>query len=200
MELACGLSADTPTALLGDPVRLRQVLTKLVNNAIKFTDQGEVMLYIELLEAVEEDAVWLRFEVSDTGIGNDLEAQMSVFESFTQADGSMSRKYGGTGLGLAITKQLVELMGGTIGIESKPGKGSTFWFNARFKLQSAEMAKQMRDPISWRVCEFSSSTITRPTGGSSSSKLLPGRCAREVLKFFPGPENAEPRHRHGRAL
>jgi two-component system sensor histidine kinase/response regulator len=143
LELACGLSADTPTALLGDPGRLRQVLTNLVNNAIKFTDQGEVMLYIELLEEVEEDAVWLRFEVSDTGIGIDPEAQARVFESFTQADGSMARKYGGTGLGLAITKQLVGLMGGTIGVESKPGKGSTFWFSARFQIQPAEMAQQM---------------------------------------------------------
>ena len=143
LELACGLSADTPTALLGDPVRLRQVLTNLVNNAIKFTDQGEVMLYIELSEEVEEGAVWLRFEISDTGIGIDPEAQGRVFESFTQADGSMGRKYGGTGLGLAITKQLVEMMGGTIGVESKPGKGSTFWFNARFQLQPAEMAQQM---------------------------------------------------------
>ena len=143
LELACGLSADTPTALLGDPGRLRQVLTNLVNNAIKFTDQGEVMLYIERLEEVEEDAVWLRFEVSDTGIGIDPEAQARVFESFTQADGSMARKYGGTGLGLSITKQLVGLMGGTIGVESKPGKGSTFWFNARFQIQPAEMAQQM---------------------------------------------------------
>ena len=143
LELACGMSADTPTALLGDPGRLRQVLTNLVNNAIKFTDQGEVMLYIERLEEVEEDAVWLRFEVSDTGIGIDPEAQARVFESFTQADGSMARKYGGTGLGLAITKQLVGLMGGTIGVESKPGKGSTFWFKARFQVQPAEMAEQM---------------------------------------------------------
>ncbi|OGP71350.1 MAG: hypothetical protein A2Z73_00615 [Deltaproteobacteria bacterium RBG_13_60_28] len=143
LELACGLSAETPTALLGDPGRLRQVLTNLLNNAIKFTDQGEVMVYIELLEEGEKEAVWLRFEVSDTGIGIAPEVQARIFESFTQADGSMARKYGGTGLGLAITQQLVELMGGTLSVESKPGKGSTFRFNARLQKQPAEMAQHL---------------------------------------------------------
>jgi len=143
LELACGLSAETPTALLGDAGRLRQVLTNLLNNAIKFTDQGEVMVYIDLLEEGEGEAVWLRFEVSDTGIGIAPEVQARIFESFTQADGSMARKYGGTGLGLAITQQLVGLMGGILSVESKPGKGSTFRFNACLQKQPAEMAQHL---------------------------------------------------------
>jgi two-component system sensor histidine kinase/response regulator len=143
LELACGLSAETPTALLGDAGRLRQVLANLLNNAIKFTDQGEVMVYIELLEEGEGGLVWLRFEVADTGIGIAPEVQARIFESFTQADGSMARKYGGTGLGLAITQQLVGLMGGALSVESEPGKGSTFRFNARLQKQPAEMAQRL---------------------------------------------------------
>ena len=125
LELACDLPANLPAAVSGDPMRLRQILANLLSNAIKFTERGEVVLRIRTLE---EDAasIHLRLSVHDTGIGIAPEAQGRIFEHFTQADGSTTRKYGGTGLGLAICKRLVELMHGSIRVESQPGKGSVF--------------------------------------------------------------------------
>jgi signal transduction histidine kinase/CheY-like chemotaxis protein len=134
LELLCDIAADAPDALRGDPTRLRQIVLNLIGNAVKFTSQGEVALRIEK-QAETEDEVTLHFAVSDTGIGIPLQKQQSIFEGFTQADNSMSRKFGGTGLGLAISSQLVEAMGGPIWVESKPGLGSSFHFNARFALQ-----------------------------------------------------------------
>jgi PAS domain S-box-containing protein len=136
LELACLIHDAVPTAMRGDPVRLRQILTNLLGNAIKFTDQGEIVVRVAPMEEVEETML-LRFEVRDTGIGIAPEHQTHIFASFAQADGSTSRKYGGTGLGLAIAKQLAEMMGGAIGIESAPGRGSTFWFTARLETSPA---------------------------------------------------------------
>jgi len=126
VELICQIESSVPDSVRGDRTRLRQALTNLVGNAIKFTERGEVVVRVSMVEEAEERTL-LRFEVRDTGIGIPQEVQQSIFDAFSQADGSTSREFGGTGLGLTISKQLVELMGGEIGVESEPGKGSLFW-------------------------------------------------------------------------
>ncbi|MGA2735172.1 MAG: response regulator [Syntrophobacteraceae bacterium] len=135
LELACQLDNDVPTALQGDPGRLRQILVNLVGNAIKFTERGEVLVRVTAL-GNEEDYARLCFEVCDTGIGIAPEVQEHIFDAFSQADGTTTRRYGGTGLGLAICKQLCEMMGGEISVESTLNKGSIFRFTGRFKTPS----------------------------------------------------------------
>jgi PAS domain S-box-containing protein len=131
IELACDISAGTPAVLLGDPGRLRQVLLNLLGNAVKFTDQGEVVVRVRLDEAASDDEqAVLVVSISDTGIGIPADKRDHVFQAFTQADSSTTRRFGGTGLGLAISQRLVELMGGRIWVESQVGKGSTFHFTA----------------------------------------------------------------------
>lgn len=137
LELICMIQPDVPDLLRGDPNRLRQVLANLVGNAVKFTEKGEVCLRVRKV-AESKTQVTLAFYVQDTGIGIQPERQEAIFNRFTQADMSTTRKYGGTGLGLAISTQLVELMGGKITLISQPGEGSTFSFNAVFEKQDAE--------------------------------------------------------------
>ena len=137
LEFACLVHADVPHFLNGDPGRLRQIILNLISNAIKFTRQGEVSIVVSC-ESAPEGAVRIGFEVADTGIGMRPEQMEHLFQSFTQADESTTRKFGGTGLGLAICKQLVELMGGTIACESEQNKGTTFRFNVL--LRQAEKA------------------------------------------------------------
>jgi signal transduction histidine kinase/DNA-binding response OmpR family regulator len=137
LELACFLLPDVPDRLVGDPGRLRQVLMNLLGNAIKFTEHGEVVLHVE--PAMHDgESVSLHFAVSDTGIGIPPEQQGRIFDSFSQADSSTTRRYGGSGLGLTIAARLVELMGGTVWVESAVGQGSTFHFTARFRLWTGQ--------------------------------------------------------------
>ncbi|HEV8485923.1 MAG TPA: two-component regulator propeller domain-containing protein, partial [Blastocatellia bacterium] len=136
LDLSCEVSPDLPEIIVGDPGRLRQILVNLLGNAIKFTQRGGVTVRVEC-ESRSDEGMGLLFTVADTGIGITVDQQRSIFQAFTQADGSTTRKYGGTGLGLAISSQLVSLMQGRIWVESKTGQGTTFRFTARFGVKSA---------------------------------------------------------------
>jgi polar amino acid transport system substrate-binding protein len=154
LELIVDLAPDVPLGLRGDPLRLNQILINLANNAIKFTEHGAITITARLAEPVlaesiedseaGDDGAMLRFAVIDTGIGMTSEQQGRLFQAFSQADTSTTRKFGGTGLGLTISKRLTEMMGGEVGVESEPGKGSTFWFTAHFGLGAEP--KRRRSP------------------------------------------------------
>jgi signal transduction histidine kinase/CheY-like chemotaxis protein len=147
VALVCRVNDGIPNAVQGDPVRLGQVLSNLIGNALKFTQQGEVAVRVSAVEETCEQ-VRLRFEVADTGIGIAPADQAHVFDTFAQADATTTREFSGTGLGLAIAKKLAEMMGGEIGVESRPGKGSTFWFTAW--LNKADVS-QMDDDLTIRM-------------------------------------------------
>ncbi len=172
LELVFSLPPDLPGALVGDPSRLGQVLINLGNNAVKFTERGEVIVAVEVL-ARDAGSVRLRFDVSDTGIGITPEEQQRLFKPFSQADSSTSRRFGGTGLGLAISHHLVRMMGGELGVDSVPGRGSRFHFTATFGL-GAEGAPD--EAASYR-------------GGLRGARVLvvdDNEAAREVLVHMAG--------------
>ncbi|MBT3260198.1 MAG: hypothetical protein HN366_27630, partial [Deltaproteobacteria bacterium] len=142
LEFLFDVERRTPNYLMGDPLRLGQVLINLVNNAVKFTDRGKIIVVLQVLEK-DENRVTLQFSVQDTGIGLSREQRERLFQPFTQAESGTTRKYGGTGLGLSISKRLVTMMGGNIRVESEPGRGSTFIFTVKFGVQSR---KSSQDP------------------------------------------------------
>jgi two-component system sensor histidine kinase/response regulator len=146
LELIVHVEPDVPLQLRGDPLRLGQVLINYATNAIKFTDHGQVRVRVHMVERGADD-VLLRCEVHDTGIGLTPEEQGRLFQSFSQADGSTTRRFGGTGLGLAISKSLAGLMGGEVGVESTPGQGSQFWFTARLRIGTAAPARPVTAPV-----------------------------------------------------
>src|SRR6266571_4272884 len=160
LELASLIDHDLPEALHGDPFRLRQILANFAGNAIKFTERGEVVLRARRC-AGTKDGVTIRFEVIDTGIGVSPEQQSRLFEAFAQADLSTTRKHGGTGLGLAISAQLVRLMGGEIGVDSEPGKGSTFWFSVPLGLASTQAPRPRMDLRGLRVLAIDDNAVNR---------------------------------------
>ena len=141
LELACRISPDLPERLIGDPGRLRQIVVNLVGNAIKFTERGEVVVEVES-ETCDNDVVVLHFSVRDTGIGIPEKKQRLIFDAFSQADASTTRRYGGTGLGLAISAQLVRMMEGNIWVESQVGLGTTFHFTAEFQISHDQLANR----------------------------------------------------------
>jgi PAS domain S-box-containing protein len=167
LELACLFESNVPTRLRGDPRRLRQVLTNFVNNAIKFTERGEVAVKVSMDNQTATEAL-LRFEVKDTGIGIPSDVKARLFQPFSQADASMSRKFGGTGLGLAISRQLVEIMHGQVGIKSAPSHGSIFWFTARVARQPEGTSK----PISSDGLAKGSPPATRAAPAQQQLRIL----------------------------
>jgi len=143
LELLFKTDPAAPTALVGDPLRLGQILVNLANNAVKFTDSGEIVVTTEMIKK-DDTQVTLKFSVKDTGIGMTAEQAAKLFQPFSQADSSTTRKYGGTGLGLTISKRLAEMMGGEIWVESEPGRGSTFSFTANFGMGKEKAKKRFR--------------------------------------------------------
>jgi len=156
-----------PADIRGDPLRLRQILTNLIGNAIKFTESGSVTVYLDIVERTRESLA-VKFRVEDTGIGVPTEQRSRLFESFTQADSSTTRKYGGTGLGLAISKQLVELLGGEIGVTSERGQGSSFWFTAVFERSGAESEATITPVVELDGTLKGMRVLVGATGGSDA--------------------------------
>ena len=195
LELGNLIEVGTPSWVAGDPGRLRQVLTNLVGNAVKFTASGEVVVRVFPQTHENDDHSVLRFEVNDSGIGIRAADQSRLFNSFTQADSSTTRKYGGTGLGLAISKNLVHLMGGDIGVESEAGRGSTFWFTARLKSRAAPSDEPAPPPVALSgrgvLCVDDNATCLHFLETQLTVWGMQVTCAengRDALEFLSSPE------------
>ena len=174
--LVCNVEPDVPGVLRGDPGRLRQILVNLGSNAVKFTEKGEIVIGVRMMNA-DENTVTLCFSVKDTGIGIPDDRKEILFTPFTQADSSTRRKYGGTGLGLAISRQLVELMGGRIGVKSEEKKGSTFWFTAVFERSSGKFEKLSEENLS-----IDASLAEIKGDGSAEVSLAPSNSAQTIKR------------------
>lgn len=194
LELICDIAESTPDSLIGDPLRLRQVLVNLLGNAVKFTNEGSVRLSATV-EQAESGAANLRVSVSDTGIGIPDDKKETIFEPFAQADDSTTRNYGGTGLGLAISKQLVEMMNGTLAVVSESGKGSTFTFTAQVKIsgQFAEVgdarvksASRSNNEKSLRILVVDDNPVNRKV-----SKSILAKRGHDVTAIADGQEALE---------
>ena len=160
LEIVSTLGCGIPAQLMGDPGRLRQILLNFMDNAVKFTERGAVVLRVSAIDR-ESEQPRLLFEVEDTGIGIGEAAQQRLFSEFSQVDNSDSTRYGGTGLGLAICRQLVELMGGRIGLDSEPGRGSRFWFDVPIEIADAELGEAVAESFDRRVLIVGFSPLTR---------------------------------------
>ncbi len=178
LELLCDIRSEVPDGLIGDPARLRQVLINLVGNAVKFTSQGEVAVGVKTAEVTPE-AVWLTFSVSDTGVGVPIEKQHSIFEPFTQVDGSTTRSYGGTGLGLTISTKLVAMMGGQLQLESEPEKGSRFYFTIPFGRIPQQNGKTSVTP---ELTQLEGLRVLIVDDNSTNRKILMRTLARRGVK------------------
>ena len=193
------IDGDVPVLLRGDSGRLCQVLTNLVGNAVKFTSEGEATVRVVRVGGSENQSI-LRFQVRDTGIGIPLDGQRNIFQAFTQADGSTTRRFGGTGLGLAISAQLVELMGGSIGVESEPGHGSTFWFTATFRHQPAvaqnTSAERLRlEGVRILIADRSSTSARIISGHLTAWRMrcdVAGSAAQTMLALKSAVTNGDP--------
>ncbi|MDZ7720678.1 MAG: response regulator [Balneolaceae bacterium] len=155
LKINKSIDESIPTHLVGDPVRIRQVLMNFGGNAVKFTEEGSVSFQLEILESTG-DSFKLKFSVTDTGPGISKQQQEDIFKTFTQGDTSTTRKYGGTGLGLSISKQLVDLMGGELSLESEPGEGSTFWFTVSLKKAGNQTSEESIEQTDSNISYFNS--------------------------------------------
>lgn len=197
LELMGNISLDTPIKLIGDPMRLRQILVNLIGNAFKFTEVGNVFIDVSLISNESNSSCTLHFSVNDSGIGISHEAQQAIFSAFKQADSTTTRKYGGTGLGLAICKQLVELMGGQIGVHSEPEKGSTFWFTVKLETrepeisdnpQSCSLALSNKTLLYIHPTDFMDNALAEHAAGNNLN-LLTHRNAQDAFTFLAGNSN-----------